>query len=65
MSFNPPYSQGLALSISDDDICSECSHLKYRPGEQSICKIAAERGSWPAKFDKNGYTIKCIDLTPA
>ena len=42
------------LSISDDDLCSDCSHCAYRPGELSTCNL-----DWPAKFNPDGYAVSC------
>ena len=47
------------LSISDDDICSECLHLDYNPGNLSSCALQDENDKWPAEFDTNGYAIDC------
>lgn len=48
-----------AMSISDDDICSECVHLKYRPGAWSEC-----RKGWPCEFDGDGYAVSCKKYKP-
>lgn len=44
-------------SVSDDDLCSECHHCTYRPGEMSRCDL-----SWPGLEDKNGYVRACAHL---
>jgi hypothetical protein len=31
-------------SISDDDLCAWCSHLLYRPGELSLCRLSWSDG---------------------
>ncbi|EOU3094431.1 hypothetical protein ACNVFB_001176 [Yersinia enterocolitica] len=46
-------------SISDDDLCAWCSHLYYRPGEPSLCRLIAEDNDWPACFDADGYAQSC------
>lgn len=51
-------------SISDDDLCAWCSHLYYRPGEVSLCRMRAEKGNWPAQFDADGYAQTCIQWCP-
>lgn len=43
-----------ALSISDDDLCSECEHCIYKPGETSLCHL-----NWPGLFDADGYCREC------
>ncbi|EAA7899952.1 hypothetical protein QW41_02545 [Salmonella enterica] len=34
-------------SISDDDLCAWCTHLLYRPGELSLCRLSLADGHWP------------------
>ncbi|OWF90792.1 hypothetical protein B4916_13840 [Yersinia intermedia] len=46
-------------SISDDDLCAWCSHLYYRPGEASLCRLITENNDWPACFDDDGYAQSC------
>ena len=45
-------------SISDDDLCSDCSHCVYDPGELSACSQG-----WPGRFDadgpRQGYCTTC------
>lgn len=41
-------------SISDDDLCSDCLHCLYRPGEMSNCKL-----EWPGMEDSSGYVQEC------
>lgn len=41
-------------SISDDDLCSECLHCTYRPGELSECKLG-----WPGDFHADDYIRVC------
>lgn len=43
------------LSISDDDICSDCTHCRYNPGNESACTQ-----EWPATFNDDGYAISCV-----
>lgn len=45
------------LSISDDDLCSECARLNYTPGGLSLCILADPE--WPAEFDADGYAKTC------
>lgn len=45
---------GGSKSISDDDLCSECGHLDYQPGDMSVCCMG-----WPGLEDMNGYVQKC------
>ncbi|HBV4450686.1 TPA: hypothetical protein MDY78_005199 [Klebsiella pneumoniae] len=46
-------------SISDDDPCTWCSHLLYRPGELSLCSLSIPKGFWPCHRDENGYAQFC------
>lgn len=53
-----------ARSISDDDLCSDCTHCGYQPGEQSTCAQA-----WPGDVaagghPREGYVIACWDFAP-
>ena len=45
-------------SISDDDLCSDCGHCQYAPGEMSGCAK-----SWPGQFaergPREGYCVEC------
>ena len=41
-------------SISDDDLCSTCTHCQYQPGEQSGCTQ-----NWPGQQDSDGYISSC------
>lgn len=41
-------------SISDDDLCAQCTSCDYQPGEMSGCKQ-----SWPGLEDENGYVQQC------
>lgn len=45
---------GQLLSVSDDDICSDCRHCNYRPGELSYCNQG-----WPGLIDDNLYVVEC------
>lgn len=49
-------------SISDDDLCAWCSHLLYRPGELSLCRLSIPEGHWPSRCDENGYVQSCPSL---
>ena len=44
----------MGLSISDDDLCSQCTHLEYNPGNLSFCSHR-----WPGLFDENAYCVEC------
>lgn len=46
-------------SISDDDLCSDCAHCRYEPGEMSACAL-----DWPGEADANGYIIACSEFKP-
>ncbi|EOH8598250.1 TPA: hypothetical protein ACU6JA_005612 [Salmonella enterica] len=46
-------------SVSDDDLCAWCSHLCYRPGELSLCRLFITEGIWPAHVDTDGYAQSC------
>jgi len=46
-------------SISDDDLCSDCTHCQYRPGELSECKVG-----WPGQQDEDGYVETCKRFQP-
>ncbi|HCD7970629.1 hypothetical protein VC623_16515 [Citrobacter amalonaticus] len=56
-------------SISDDNLCSWCRHLCYRPGELSLCQQTDSDGIWPSQYDVDGYAQSCpqlhLHLTPA
>ncbi|MGL5423344.1 MAG: hypothetical protein ACRDAJ_10265 [Serratia fonticola] len=52
----------VSRSVSDDDLCAWCSHLYYRPGERSLCRLAREEGNWPACVDVDGYAQSCTEL---
>ena len=45
------------VTISDDDLCSECRYLDYCPGDWSHCKYG-----FPAEFDADGYAVSCEDF---
>lgn len=49
-------------AISDDDICAWCTHLCYRPGEFSLCRVSLADGIWPSHCDENGYAQSCPSL---
>lgn len=42
------------VSISDDDLCSSCVSLLYRPGGFSYCQE-----DWPCALDENSYIESC------
>ena len=46
------------ISISDDDLCSNCEHCKYDPGQLSSCELNFN----PAIFNPDGYVIDCFDF---
>lgn len=41
-------------SISDDDLCSDCSWCRYNPGEESTCDK-----DWPGVLNDDGYCVEC------
>lgn len=41
-------------SISDDDLCADCAHCSYRPGELSRCEFG-----FPGEFDEDDYVAQC------
>ena len=47
------------LSISDDDICSDCTHCTSQ-GDSCTCSK-----EWPGYQDDSGYVQKCMYLTIA
>ncbi|MDM3423931.1 hypothetical protein [Citrobacter sp. Cb026] len=49
-------------SISDDDLCAWCRHLRYRPGELSLCRFSVADGIWPSQGDIDGYAQSCPQL---
>ena len=53
-----PMSQMQLQSISDDDICSDCSHCRYQPGQLSECSQ-----NWPGSADLDGYAKECSSWT--
>lgn len=55
----PVSHSGGVKSISDDDICSDCSHCDYRPGNMSSCAL-----SWPGLEDRDGYVRQCQNWSP-
>lgn len=46
------------ISVSDDDLCSDCVHLLYRPGGFSYCQL-----DWPCKLDADMYVESCEDFS--
>ena len=46
------------LSISDDDLCSDCVWCAYSPGMHSSC-----HKGWPGLFDEDGYCYECEEFT--
>lgn len=53
----PISSSGGVKSISDDDLCSDCRHCQYQPGEMSRCDQ-----SWPGQECQDGYVRVCPDF---
>lgn len=53
------------MSISDDDICSGCKHLLYRPGMLSHCTAMA-KSPIDIKYTVNpdGYILDCNKYEP-
>ncbi len=55
------------LSMSDDDLCSECNLCHYKPGELSTCLLPYEANGhefWPCEFDPDGYVVGCAWFDP-
>lgn len=42
-----------SLSISDEDLCSDCKNLAYCPGLLSVCKLVDAPKTWPCVFVNN------------
>lgn len=57
MELKPISGSGCAKIIDDDDLCSDCKHCEYRPGELSGCKLA-----WPGQEDADGYVKECVNF---
>lgn len=62
----PPTTHRQFLTISDDDLCADCGHLDYHPGESSQCVCPdqthdeSEVGHWwPCTFNAQGYAVSC------
>lgn len=49
-----PASRHASRCISDDDLCSTCYRLDYRPGELSTCAAG-----FPGSFDRDNYCQSC------
>ena len=49
-------------SISDDDLCADCVHCDYQPGEASDCRKEAD-GKWPGEQDEDLYFIRCSEFS--
>ncbi len=49
----------MTKSISDDDICSDCTHCLYSPGDHSSCQK-----DFPGDANSDGYVIACWEYTP-
>ncbi|WP_234265230.1 hypothetical protein [Hydrogenophaga sp. NFH-34] len=47
----------MTKSISDDDICSDCGHCRYSPGNNSGCNKG-----FPGETDDDGYVVACWDF---
>lgn len=45
---------GGVKSISDDDLCSQCRHCDYQPGDMSCCSLG-----WTGLEDADGYVQEC------
>ena len=45
-------------SISDDDLCGDCAHCVYQPGEESYCAMR-----WPGDVDADGYIRACKEFS--
>ena len=45
---------GKLVSISDDDLCADCVHCGYAPGDMSSCAQ-----DWPGTQDEDGYYVTC------
>lgn len=58
MNLRPISTSGETKSISDDDLCSACSHCDYQPGEMSRCML-----SWPGAEDRDGYVQLCPEFS--
>lgn len=41
-------------SISDDDLCSDCTRCNYNPGDLSGCALG-----FPGTTDLDGYIVHC------
>lgn len=48
-----------SISISDDDLCSDCKNCLYVPGELSLCTIHFDTGELPGSKDEDGYIESC------
>lgn len=46
-------------SISDDDLCADCTQCTYDPGNLSGCKL-----DWPGKSNEDGYIVTCVSFAP-
>jgi hypothetical protein len=44
-------------SISDDDLCANCTNCGYNSDEGSSCNK-----SWPGLINDGGYVLKCSDF---
>ncbi|QJW56508.1 hypothetical protein HL670_03404 [Serratia plymuthica] len=49
-------------SVSDDDLRAWCTHLCYRPGEVSLCRLSLTDGIWSSHYDENGYAHHRLTL---
>lgn len=49
---------GGVKSISDDDLCADCQHCQFKPGDMSACAL-----KWPGLEDANGYVQECTEFT--
>jgi len=48
-----------AASISDDDPCSTCKHLRLGTAPFDVCELIPVHGAWPSKFDEDEQTRSC------
>ncbi|SAE32714.1 Uncharacterised protein [Enterobacter cloacae] len=57
-----PENTPCSRSISDDDLYAWRSHLLYRPGELSPCRLSHLEDYWPSRCDEDGYAQSCPSL---
>lgn len=51
----------IAFSVSDNDMCAECTQCAYAPGELSLCKVqlADPDQVFPGEQDGDGEIVHC------